>query len=309
VDANNFTDPEITDYLLGVAVDERTERIDELIFVDEGFGTRVNAIERDLIDEYIRNELDAETRRRFEGHYLRSPIRRERFRLAGAIGEFAAPAVQRADTVRTVEIDESGGSWPWWKFAIPAFAAAAILLAVALPLWLNSGTTQQQATINADTNTNQLAQIQPTTEPSPSIEPAASPAASQTPANQSVPPANENRRVTPPAPRVFALSLAPQLRGSRGETRISIPPGTDTVSVTLQLEATEFATVNVELRDKSSGRVLWRGTSKPSGSEAYQTARFSISSKSFKPGSFNFTVSGTGPRAEIIGTYPFVVVP
>jgi hypothetical protein len=308
VDANNFTDPEISDYLLGVSVDEQTEKIDELIFVDEGFQSRVNAIERDLIDEYIRNELDAETRRRFEGHFLRSPLRRERVRLAGAIGEFAAPTAQREDTIRLVKIDESGRGWPWWKFAIPAFAAA-ILLAVAVTLWLNSGTTQEQANINADANTNQLAQIQPTPELSPSIEPTASPAASETPANQGVPPANENRRVAPPPPRVFALTLAPQLRGSPGETRISIPRGTETISVTLLLEPTEFATVNVELRDRSSGRVSWRGTSKPSGSEAYQTVRLSISSKSLKPGSFNFTVTGTGPRAEIIGTYPLVVVP
>jgi hypothetical protein len=311
MNAINITDSEIESYLLGTAEGGLPEAIDELTFVDEDFAARVGSVERDLVDDYLRKELDPESVKRFESFYMRSPRRREKVRLGASLGAFfaaAIPAEQHPIRAEPVAGTQERRTAVWWKFAIPAFAAA-VLLAVAVPLWLNSPTRQQQANVNAETNSNQLAKVQPTAEPSPAIQPTASPNVSETPANRNAPAVNENRRVTPPASRVFALSLSPQLRGATGETRFSIPPESDTVAVTLQIEPTEFNSVRVELRERSSGRVVWQGRARPSGSGAYQTVGFSVQSKSLKPGSFNFTVSGAGSNAEIIGTYPFVIVP
>lgn len=310
MNAASITDIQIEAYLLGSVESELAETIDEFTFIDEDFAARVGAVERDLVDEYLRKELDAESLRRFESYYLRSPKRREIVRLGGSLGEFVASAVaaqQHPIRAEPVEAPKERLTGIWWKLGIPAFAAA-LLLAVAVPFWYNSSTTSQQANINADTNSNQLAQVQPTAQPSPPLQPASSPVANETPVNR---PTANVRDTSQLVPRVFALTLLPQTRGSQGEERVSIPTSTDRVSVTIRLEPTDFRSVLVELSDRASGSVMWRANARPSKvSRGYQSVHLNLEASLLSSGSYSFRVSaaGGGTDREIIGDYPFSIV-
>src|SRR5215475_4220397 len=74
----------IVQYLLGSLPEEETERFDELCFVDDEFAERLSAVENDLVDTYVRGELSSRNLKRFDSHYLASPRRREKIRIARA---------------------------------------------------------------------------------------------------------------------------------------------------------------------------------------------------------------------------------
>ena len=74
----------IVQYLLGSLPEAETERFDELCFVDDEFAERLSAIENDLVDTYVRGELSSRNLKRFDSHYLASPRRREKIRIARA---------------------------------------------------------------------------------------------------------------------------------------------------------------------------------------------------------------------------------
>lgn len=274
---------------------------------------RVEVVERDLVDEYHRNELATEDRRRFETHYLSSPIRREKAGFGEALREYVE-AGSKANHIRAETTAETKPSWfnAWWKIGFAA-AAAAILVGVAIPLWFKSS--KQQASNppsnnigNDSPSSNQQAarsepdQVQDRPVVAPEVRP------NDIPVNTNVKPAN-NDTVAPPA-RVFALSLSPQMRGLSGEKRVSIPSDTERLAVTLRLEPTEYKSVQVELKDHTSGRSVWQGRARPSGSGAYQSVRFQIPRRLLAPGSYGVVVTGAakGFEPEIIGDYTFRVV-
>ena len=68
----------LEDYLLGLLSEAETEQLDELSITDEAFAWRLRAAEDDLVDAYVRGNLPAQTRARFEEFYLASPRHRQR---------------------------------------------------------------------------------------------------------------------------------------------------------------------------------------------------------------------------------------
>ena len=72
-------------YLLGSVPEAEAERLDELSVADEEFANRLAAVENDLVDAYVRGELAAETRDRFQSYYLSSSRRREKVNFAEAL--------------------------------------------------------------------------------------------------------------------------------------------------------------------------------------------------------------------------------
>lgn len=97
-------------YLLGDLRDEEAERFEEELFVDdERFGELLEA-EDDLIEHYLREDLDAADRARFESRFLATSRGRQKVALAAALQH---PKKQK-----------KRGAWGW------AVAAAAVVAAV-----------------------------------------------------------------------------------------------------------------------------------------------------------------------------------
>lgn len=72
-------------YLLGVLPVDEAEPIEEASIVDDDIAARLNAMERDLIDNYIRGEMEGSSLTKFQSWYLSSPLRVEKVEAARAI--------------------------------------------------------------------------------------------------------------------------------------------------------------------------------------------------------------------------------
>jgi hypothetical protein len=85
----------IAGYLLGELSEEQQIAIEDRAFADKDYLASITAVENDLIDEYVRNELSGAERQRFEKQFLTSAERRKRVEfaraLAGVVQEEAAP--------------------------------------------------------------------------------------------------------------------------------------------------------------------------------------------------------------------------
>jgi hypothetical protein len=81
----NVEHKRLTDYLLRRLTDEDSARITERLFEEEGFSVELEAVERDLLDAYARNQLPAMDRTAIDRCLLTSESQREKLRFARAL--------------------------------------------------------------------------------------------------------------------------------------------------------------------------------------------------------------------------------
>jgi hypothetical protein len=80
-----MTDERIINYLLKELPEEELEQFEDECFAQERWPSHLNLVEDDLIDDYLRDELPPERRRRFERNYLTTEARRQRVARAAAL--------------------------------------------------------------------------------------------------------------------------------------------------------------------------------------------------------------------------------
>src|SRR5579864_582702 len=135
----------LTQYLLGVLPDKEAERLDELSVSDEEFAWRLEAIENDLVDAYVRGELSAEDTEHFKAFYLSSARRQEKVRFAEGLLELerrtAAPST--AESPGTISAPQPSRDLTRQSssrlFAMPRLAFQWGLTAAALALLVFGG--------------------------------------------------------------------------------------------------------------------------------------------------------------------------
>src|SRR5215510_7279786 len=105
----------IARYLLGELPEEQQVAIEDRAFTDKDYLALVTAVENDLIDEYVRNELSATERRQFETRFLASAERRKRVEFAKALARVPVAATVPERTVVT-----EPSRW-YWRDSLYAF--------------------------------------------------------------------------------------------------------------------------------------------------------------------------------------------
>ena len=139
---NPYTDEVITRYLVGALASDETERLDELSLTDDEFAERLQSVENDLVDEYVRGELRGNLLERFESSYLASPTNREKVKFSESLLRMVdrGADVERAKNAEQSVTHDSAGSRGyrsfWWKDTLavpktvlwPAMSVAAFLL-------------------------------------------------------------------------------------------------------------------------------------------------------------------------------------
>ena len=95
-------------YLLGELAEADQAALEQELLIDRGKFDQVWAVENELVDSYVRGEMSRADRKRFEGHYLASPLHRERV----AIAESFLTNIDQG-VGETVEVREKEPVVPW----------------------------------------------------------------------------------------------------------------------------------------------------------------------------------------------------
>src|SRR5215831_6094808 len=157
----DYSDDNMLRYLFGeLSETERTE-IEREYFNDGAVLSRLVQVEEDLIDDYARDRLTLDLRRRFERAYNSQPGRRERVKFAEAL---TAKADQAEGTTLSATPGTSSSWWQILGFSAgnrrPVFAfsmALVLLLLVAGSIWL----VMRARRLSAESTGEQAAQSSP----------------------------------------------------------------------------------------------------------------------------------------------------
>lgn len=300
----------ITQYLLGTLSAAESERFDELSFTDEEFIEARNAIENDLVDAYVNEELKGALLDQFERHYLASPLKRGKVELARA---FLESANRLASQVADTKIKESTSRaslrqrWVQLLGARPWRTASAVLASIILVVfvWLvieNSRRVRDRNNQPArDESASQQTpeRIQATNQPDVE-EPTAIPE-----------PTKKDGVQEQSKPRLATIVLSPQLRSASETPEVSLNTNTDYLAIRLELEPNNYSVYKVLLLDQTNGQVLWRSNRVNGQNTADgKVLNLRLPAELLKSRSYVLQVSGLAKRGveEPISDYPFRVV-
>jgi anti-sigma factor RsiW len=335
--ANN--DQLIARYLLGRLSESEAERLDELSLTDDEFAARLQVVENDLVDAYVRGELSGEELESFHSYYLASPRRREKVAIARGLQAFigrtadsrqpeAAPRRLSAASLS----DQPGARKSFFRryFFEPGpatrwgMAAAALLLLLLTAGWLVSENLRlrnqiQQARSERDELQRREEELRARLQQqgggdSQSEQELAS--LRQQLARLEEQLARQQGAKSPPKdppaePRIFAFALAPQLRGAGQVATLAIPADADSVRLELQLEANDFPFYRAALKAQPGDALVWRGAGlRPISKGDGKTLVVVLGSARLKARRYAIEVQGVSSAgdAEVIGYYVFRVV-
>ena len=94
-------------YLLGALPVDEAEPVEEASVVDEDFAARLNAMEHDLVDSYVRGELEGPNLARFQTWYLSSPLRVQKVEAARTILRIVNTAAEGSAAIVAPEVTEA----------------------------------------------------------------------------------------------------------------------------------------------------------------------------------------------------------
>ncbi len=331
--SRTYDDQLITGYLLGSLTAEETEWLDELSLTDDDFAVRLQMVENDLVDAYVKDELSGQMRDRFDAHYLASPKRREKVAFAAELQSRLkrAPIIGQAESQgdasqivptesRPADPRGIGNLFrlprPLWQWGL----ATAALLILALGGWLaidnwrlrnriNQTLAEQserqrreqqlQAELQAqrDAEAEREKELTRLREQLARIEPSNEPSPKQLPLSE-----------RPPDGNTIALALTPQTRGIAEMANLSLPAEAHFVKLELALEPTEFTHYRAELVGQAN-QVIWR-SGKVRATNAGKSLVLTVRANLLNEQRYQVNVYGISPTgaATIISSYPFRVV-
>jgi hypothetical protein len=276
-------------YLLGDLPADQAEPLDERSIVDDSFVARLDAVERELIDAYVRRDLPAMALQQFRSFYLSSPSRLQRVAFAQAFSELdsaAQNASAPAPSVATVRKPKR--SWLMfprtWSLGFAA-ATFALLLGAGYLSIQNSALRRRVHEIQGELNTQRSA---------------------VTAASQEL---EQLRRAQASLDQLkaVALFLLPPTRGVSRLPSVAIPSDAGLMVISLGLDSVDFKTYRAALKDPSTDRVLWRSSDLFPGENKVVSLSFAASLL----GPQTYVVELTGSRAngssQLLASYPFRV--
>jgi hypothetical protein len=300
----NFNENEAMRYFLGELSETELSAVEERFFADEEFSLFLDEVETDLIDSYIRNELNVSQKRKFEEKFLISERRRERVKAAAVLMEkeksLAPVAVLEAAKPSFLQSLKGFFSVPNLGYA----SLGVLLLALVGGLiWFLKRPSEIVKIGNEDVQVPPtilpLSNILPEISPTSTLITNTSPKTNSSPSEPKKTPApvekkGEPKTETSPKPRqpLFALArlnlFSVSSRAGGGETnKITLKPEIGSVFLSLRFRTEEeFVKFRMEMRDAGGNLISSRNV------ENKNSLNLTIPAKNLRQGIYKITLKG-----------------
>jgi hypothetical protein len=294
---HNVDDEALKAYLLGDLPRDESERVEEKSVTDDDFAARLDGVEADLVDAYVRGELTGEAREKFQKIYRSSARLRQRV----AFAENLQPHLsQRA----VVPASQKAVRSSWLNLLrMPRLALAgglAALLAIGAVVWQLPHLKESRD----QTAANQAARQQPNAEQPASTKPAL----------EAAPRAETSQGAVthlPTAPlSVVAFVLAPPMRGAAQVPTLALTQVTSRVNFHLELETNDFPHYRVTLKNLKADNSLWQSSElDPVTKGDSSTLSLRVPAKLLQQGLYKLDLAGipANGEAEFVSSYVFRV--
>ena len=314
----------IARYLLGELPEEQQIEIEDRAFADKEYLANITAVENDLIDDYVRQEMSASDRSRFEERFLVSAERLKRVEFAKALAQ-----VQSEVTVPQRNVVSPAASWSW-RDSFYAFinglnpaarfaVVAAMILLVVGAAWIFTETvrlrrqlSQQQAENQSRQNQRQALEQQIEQERRRNEEQNAR-LNQEKHSDESSRQLKETGDVTnpPPRPVIASLTLLPGLsRGNGQKPNLVLPNDANQVRLQVGIDPEEqYKTFAVEVRTLAGRQVWTRDNLSARNRRGIRAIGLTLPATALKPGEYELRLRGVteGSGTEDVGFYYFTV--
>jgi hypothetical protein len=316
-------------YLLGALPVDEAEPIEEATVIDEDFATRLNALERELVDSYVRGDLEGSNLAKFHSWYLSSPLRAQKVETArailrmadateekvtinGAPQAMAAPAATAVAPVTTPPEAVTTSVAPKFSYgenstpgrlsalrlgmlrgwSVVAFAAAVLILIAAVGFLSNRNKRLRNEIAETKKQSTELAAKL-------NEEHAAATASGQKGvASDSLSHGLDNVATV-------TMFLSAPTRGASTIPTITVPAGTGLVVLSLGLGSNDEKSYRAQLMDPTTQKVLWHsGVLRPGSDGTYVSV--TVPANLLKSKTYLIQlVHDAATGSELLASYPF----
>jgi hypothetical protein len=293
--ADEKTDTEIRSYLLGEMSSQEQSHIEERLVTDGEYFERVELAEHELIEAYLRKELSAIERARFESHFLSAPERRQRLEMSRVL---RATLLEDAET-RTAPAPVHFPSTSKLHLRWLAVAASLLICLGAVGMWALRLTNSRELAVKQEREQREQLAAQ-----GKRIEEL------QQELNRERTIQSENRQ---PSENFLAFLLKPDLvlRGKSSQpTNLVVDPKTRSVQLRLAIEAPAnqpYAAYRAELTTASGSGVLETSRLVATGWGSRRIVALTVPADLLVPRQYRITLWGKMSDGEFeeLGTYSF----
>ena len=324
-DLNN--EKHIAQYLLGELPEEQQIEIEDRAFQDKEYLANITAVENDLIDEYVRDEMPETVRRKFENRFLASAERRKRVEFAKSLTQVASEyAVKEKSAVAPVLISWRDSLDAFFRSLNPVakFAMAAVVLLVLVggawlvteTLRLRSRLTTLQAENQSRQNEWETLEQQMDHQRRRNEELTArlnQEKQQREQSEESLRKLSETPNVNTPAPRsiIASLTLLPGIsRGGGNKPSLVLAPEATLIRLQIGIDPEEqYKTYAVDLRSVAGRQVWTRENLTVRDRRGAGSIGLTLPATALKPGEYELKLIGVteGGATEDVGFYYFEV--
>ena len=290
-------------FLLGQLPPEEEGRIQELAFEDRDTFVFLEAVEDDLIDQFIHGELSVDEQRGFESHFLTQPGRSDNLKISQLLQ-------RHFDSISPDSFPKKRHPIPVWFRRRSLLVRISITVGVAIivvgfVVWLVIVIKGASQPVTRQAGHDTPSAIpSPTFKVSPSFQPAGSPSHAQ----------NKSKSLSPEGQKSFSpYALLSPSAVSRGEGVQQLPLPSDGSSMAIELALitqSNFSSYEAVLENEAEVKLQTWPTLNAERLSSGKALRIDLPPALLKPQEFyRIVVSGINSQGqkEVIARYPFEV--